>query len=155
YTHEAAKGIDFLNEPRHTVAGRVGHSIVHCDIKPQNLLLLGGGVKVADFGLADAIERSITSRTGAMTPAYAAPEIFQGQVSRYSDQYSLAVTYCRLRTGGLPFRGNQLQVMAGHLTRPPDLSLLPAPERDIVARALAKQPQDRWPSCRAFAEELA
>jgi hypothetical protein len=151
---EAAKGIDFLNEPRHTVAGRPGLSIVHCDVKPQNLLLLGGGVKVADFGLAGVIERSITGRTGGMTTAYAAPEFFQGQVSKYSDQYSLAATYYHLRTGRLPFPGNAHQMMAGHLLDPPDLMPLPEAERNVVGKALAKRPHDRWPSCRHFAEQL-
>ena len=90
-----------------------------------------------------------------MTPAYAPPEFFQGQVTPYSDQYSLAISYCQLRTGRLPFQGNPMQVMAGHLTQPPDLTIVPEREREIVGRAVAKQPCDRWPSCRAFVNELS
>jgi formylglycine-generating enzyme required for sulfatase activity len=145
YMREAAKGIDHLN----------GLDIQHRDIKPHNLLLVGGSVKVADFGLAKLLEHTITSITGAMTPAYAAPEFFGGRTSGWSDQYSLAVSYGQLRTGRLPFEGSHLQVMAGHATQPPDLSMLPESERPAVARALAKKPEERWPSCRAFVEALA
>jgi formylglycine-generating enzyme required for sulfatase activity len=155
YMREATKGIDFLNEPRHTIDGRPNQSIVHRDINPQNLLLVGGGVKVADFGLARVMERSVTASAGGMTPAYAAPEFFHKQVSKQSDQYCLAVSYCQLRSNRLPFEGHPLEVMAGHLTQPPDLTILPEAERDVVARALAKQPHDRWPSCRVFVQELA
>ena len=152
---EASKGIDYLNEPRHTVGGRSGLGIQHRDLKPQNILLVGGGVKVADFGAARWMEDSVTGHTGLQwTPAYAAPEFFLGATSRYSDQYSLAVTYCHLRTGRLPFTGDPAYVMAGHLMREPDLSMLAGVERPVVARALAKNPEERWPSCRAFAEAL-
>jgi formylglycine-generating enzyme required for sulfatase activity len=155
YMREAAKGIDFLNEPRHAIAGSPNQSIIHRDIKPQNLLLVGGGVKVADFGLSRAMERSVTASTGGLTPAYAAPELFQKHVGRQTDQYCLAVSYCQLCSNRLPFEGTPLQIMAGHLTQPPDLSILPEPERDVVGRALAKQGGDRWASCRVFVEELA
>jgi formylglycine-generating enzyme required for sulfatase activity len=155
YMREAAKGIDFLNEPRHAIAGRPNQSIIHRDIKPQNLLLVGGGVKVADFGLARVMERSVTASTGGLTPAYAAPELFQKHVGKQTDQYCLAVSYCQLRSNHLPFEGTPLQIMAGHLTQPPDLSILPEPERGVVARALAKQGSDRWASCRVFVEEVA
>jgi formylglycine-generating enzyme required for sulfatase activity len=155
YMREAAKGIDFLNEVRHTVSGRPNQRIIHRDIKPHNLLLVGGGVKVADFGLARVMEHSATASTGGMTPAYAAPELFQKHVAKQTDQYCLAVSYCQLRSNRLPFEGSPLQVMAGHLTQAPELAILPEAERHIVARALAKQPGERWPSCRVFVEELA
>jgi serine/threonine protein kinase len=143
--HEAAKGIDFLNS----------RQIQHRDIKPQNLLLLGGSVKVADFGLAKLLQDANASNSGSMTPAYAAPEFFRGRTSSRSDQYSLAVTYVHLRSGRLPFAGSCARVMVGHLHQPPDLTMLPAEERPVVARTLAKSPEERWPSCRAFVEALA
>src|SRR5262249_44893318 len=86
--------------------------------------------------------------------AYAAPEFFSGQTARQSDQYCLAVTYCELRTGELPFSGSAAEVMTGHIMGTPNLSALPECERPIVGRALAKKPADRWPTCRAFMEAL-
>jgi tetratricopeptide (TPR) repeat protein len=89
-----------------------------------------------------------------MTPSYAAPEFFDGKTSSQSDQYSLAITYCHLRGGRLPFEGNPAAVIAGHLMREPDLSMIPEIERPAVARALSKSPRDRWPSCRAFIQAV-
>jgi serine/threonine protein kinase len=155
YMREAAKGIDFLNEPRHSVEGAMGVSITHRDIKPQNLLLVGGGVKVADFGLARAVERSVITQRGGLTPVYAAPEFFEGKVHQQSDQYSLAVSYCQLRCNRLPFEGQPHQVMAGHLHGTPELGFLPEGEREVVARALARHPNDRWRSCRVFVQQLS
>jgi formylglycine-generating enzyme required for sulfatase activity len=145
YLHEAAKGIDHLNS--------IG--VQHRDIKPHNLLLVGGGVKVADFGLAKLLHSSATRHTVAMTPAYAAPETFRGRTTQQSDQYSLAVTYCELRCGQLPYEGNVIQLMAKHLKQEPNLGMLSAQERSVVVRALAQNPEARWPSCRAFALAMA
>jgi hypothetical protein len=145
YMREAAKGIDHLN----------ALGIQHRDIKPHNLLLIGHSVKVADFGLAKLLEHSITSNTGAMTLAYAAPEFLRGRTSSQSDQYALAVSYCQLRGCRLPFAGNPMQVIAGHATLRPNLGMLPPAERPVVARALAKTPARRWRSCGAFVEALA
>ncbi|MCI0380487.1 MAG: protein kinase [Gemmataceae bacterium] len=144
YMRQAAEALDFLHE----------HDIHHRDIKPQNLLLVGRTLKVADFGLARLLEHSASAHSGAMTIAYAAPEFFEGATTRQSDQYCLAVTYCLLRGGRLPFGGNFAQIMAGHLRKAPDLSMLPAYEQPAAARALAKKPGERWPTCRAFVEEL-
>jgi serine/threonine protein kinase len=153
YVADAARGIDYLNEPR-PEEGQP-HGVQHRDIKPANLLLVGGCVKVADFGLAKVLENSLASNTGSMTLAYAAPECINGSTSARSDQYSLAVTYCHLRGNRLPFRGTAQQLMFGHLMNPPDLDMLPPAEQPVVARALAKKPEQRWPSCRAFAQALA
>src|SRR5262249_55910576 len=152
---EAAKGLDYLNSPVHEVDGRENVSVQHRDIKPQNILLIGGGVKVADFGLARLLEQTVVSHSGSLTPLYAPPEFFHGQTTRTSDQYALAITYCQLRGGRLPFDGNVAQVTAGHLYRSPDLSMIQEAERPVVLRALAKQPEARWSGCEEFVEALA
>jgi tetratricopeptide (TPR) repeat protein len=154
YVREAAKAIDYLNAPCHHLRGRPGVGVQHRDIKPHNLLLVGGSVKVADFGLARRVGHAATD-TVHLTPAYAGPERFHGQTSGHSDQYALAVTYCQLRGGRLPFTGSVWQVMVGHSQDAPDLGMLPEAERPAIARALAKHPEDRWPDCRTLVEELA
>jgi formylglycine-generating enzyme required for sulfatase activity len=145
HLRDAARGLDHLNSL----------GVQHRDVKPQNLLLVGGSVKVADFGLAKLLGDKPASNSGSMTPAYAAPEYLRGKVSAHSDQYALAITYCELRGGRLPFEGDQAQILTGHLINPPNLTMLPAAERPAVAKALAKKPEDRWPSCRAFVQALA
>jgi serine/threonine protein kinase len=154
YMQDAARALDFLNDPVRTAAGRGRAGVQHRDVKPQNLLLVGGSVKLGDFGVACFLECSVGSHNGDLTPSYAAPEFFVRRTHKRSDQYSLAVAYCHLRGGELPFTGDAAEVMAGHLRRPPDLSMLPARERPVVARALAKNPDDRWPTCREFVRAL-
>jgi serine/threonine protein kinase/Tfp pilus assembly protein PilF len=144
YMSDAANGLDALNAKQ----------VQHRDVKPANLLLLDSGVKVADFGLAKVLEHTVGSNTGAGTLAYTAPECFKGKLAQQSDQYSLAVTYYHLRTGRLLFKGDQAQVMYAHLELDPDLSVLPPEEKVVLARALAKEPGMRWPSCGVFVNEL-
>jgi hypothetical protein len=144
YFTQAAAGVDYLHE----------QGIQHRDIKPSNFLLVGQTLKVADFGVARLLEHSTTGHTGHLTVAYAAPEFLESCTSKHSDQYSLAVSYCQLRGGRMPFAGTPAQVMAGHLYRAPDLSMLPEAERIPVGRALSKQPADRWPSCAAFIDAV-
>ena len=152
---QAARGLDFLNEAQHVlVEGGRPVGIQHGDVKPQNLLLVGSLCKVGDFGLLRQLAVTTPQKTNSMTAAYAPPEVFGGHSSAHSDQYSLAVSWCQLRGGRLPFEGPALQIMAGHLYRPPDLSMLPQAEQAAVARALSKPPQERWPSCRQFVEAL-
>jgi serine/threonine protein kinase/tetratricopeptide (TPR) repeat protein len=155
YFQHAARGIDYLNEPRHPMGGKKPLGVQHRDIKPANLLLVGGCVKVGDYGLARVMEKTLaTASSTAMTPDYAAPERFNRQTSGQSDQYSLACTYCHMRGGQPPFTGTPTEIMRGHLEGQPDLSRLPERERAAVARALAKDPKDRWPSCGDFVRAL-
>jgi len=150
YLSSAAVAVDFLNGASHSIDGRPGVGIQHRDLKPQNILLFGRCAKVADFGMARVMERSTAGHTGSWTLPYAAPEFFHGRTATQSDQYSLAVTYCQVRGGRLPFWGTAAEIMLGHTSMPPDLERLPEPEREVVARALAKQPGDRWPDCQSF-----
>ena len=154
YLSDVAAGVDYLNGYSHTVEGRPSMGVQHRDLKPPNILLFGGGAKVADLGMARAMEGEVAGHTGVWTFPYAAPEFFRGETTRQSDQYGLAVTYCQLRGGRLPFGGNAASVTAGHLFAEPNLDALPEAERPIVARALAKEAGDRWPNCRAFVDAL-
>lgn len=146
YLSEAAEALDLMNDR---------YKLQHLDIKPQNLFLVFNHIKVADFGLAKAFEGAVASVTGGVTPVYAAPETFQGEVSRFSDQYSLAIVYQELLTGVRPFNGqNTKQLLLQHLREPPDLSALPDHDRSVIARALDKEPNRRWPSCREMVQRL-
>ncbi len=154
YLSCAAAGIDYLNGYRHTIEGRPAVGIQHRDLKPENILLFGETAKVADFGMVRLMEASFASHTGTWTLPYAAPEFFRKQTACQSDQYALAVTYCQLRGGRLPFRGSTAEIVGGHMFGAPDLEGLPEPEQQVVARALSKCPEARWPDCRAFIEAL-
>jgi serine/threonine protein kinase, bacterial len=153
YLSQAADALDFLNATRHRVGGNIV-GIQHCDIKPSNLLVLGEAVKVCDFGLASTLSSSEAPHRPAGTLAYAAPEIFRGLLSRWTDQFALAVTYCELRGGRRPFANIPLRFAADYVHPRPDLSMLPVDERSIVARALAPHPWERWKSCGEFMVHL-
>src|SRR4051794_6836843 len=93
--------------------------------------------------------------TGGVTPVYAAPETFDGWLSRFSDQYILAIVYQELLTGVRPFPGSTMrQLVLQHLQSPPDIASLPANDRPPVLRALAKNPDDRFPTCLEFVQAL-
>jgi serine/threonine protein kinase len=131
-------------------------AVRHCDVKPSNLLIRGKSIKLADFSLAvQTTSPSWYYQRGGGTLSYSAPEIFQGWLSDRTDQYSLAVSYCQLRGGRLPFSDTP-STFTRHYVRPaPDLSMLPPSERPIIRRGLAWVPQDRWHSCTEMMEELA
>src|SRR5947207_1834796 len=140
YIRDAAEALDHMNEK---------HGLQHLDIKPRNLFLVSDRVKVADFGLVKHLERSSGSGVmGAVTPLYAPPETFTGEISDRSDQYSLAIVYQELLTGHRPFNGKNARQLANqHMNEPPDVRALPESERPIVGRALEKDPARRFPTC--------
>lgn len=131
------------------------YALQHLDIKPANLLVFGRRLKVADFGLVKNIYERSVSLVDGLTPTYAAPEVFEGQPTRASDQYSLAIVYQEMLTGQLPFDGVTAAKMATqHLRATPNLDALPRLQQPIVARALSKDPLQRYPDCTTFLAEL-
>ncbi|MBL8795492.1 MAG: serine/threonine protein kinase [Planctomycetia bacterium] len=154
YLSQAAAGIDFMNSRTHMLEGR-RVAFQHCDIKPSNLLLFGDTVKVADFGLASPTSAALKFHRRAGTLNYTPPEVFQGRLSDWTDQYALAVSYCEMRAGRMPFNDTPATFVKGFVRMAPDLTMLPESERPIVMRALNPTPQDRWPSCKDFIARLS
>ncbi len=146
YLVDSAEALDYMTEV---------HSLQHLDVKPENLLIVGNHAKVADFGLVKSIQDVTASMMAGLTPLYASPEVFNDQPSRQSDQYSLAIVYQEMLTGTLPFPGRNLaQLTAQHLNSPPRLNMLPPRDRDILSKALAKKPQERYRSCAEMIQAL-
>jgi serine/threonine protein kinase len=146
HLRDAADALDYMNDH---------HDLQHLDIKPQNLLLVGGRIKVADFGLVKDLQGTSASATGGVTPIYAAPEAFDGRVTRSSDQYSLAIVYQEMLTGVRPFTGKSaLQLAHQHINCPPVLDPLSAEDRIVMAKALAKSPSQRFATCREMINAL-
>lgn len=136
--------------------------IVHRDIKPGNILFDDRGVAfLSDFGVAKLLDAA-TMLTGSGvvgTPAYMSPEQFIGHdIDGRSDQYSLAVVIYEALSGQLPFDGNTVQMMYKHLnTEPPEIDLANLPSladlNSVLKKALAKNPNDRYPTVQAFVAE--
>lgn len=155
YIEEAAKGIDFLNTPRHDL-GDGPVAIQHCDVKPANLVLAGNSVLVCDFGLARLLSDVSSTATGIFgSAAYMSPETIAQHPGRASDQYSLAITYYELRTGRLPFTDHHLSsVLDSHRNGTLDFSGLPAAEEQVLRRATSIQPESRFKDCCELVREL-
>jgi serine/threonine protein kinase len=146
YMLQAAHGLDYLHE----------HNIIHHDVKPANILLRQRIVKVADFGLARMLEHQKLNASGASgTMAYMPPEVWEGKSSIHSDQYSLAATYVELRLGRSLFASRSIAALkSAHQHELPDLSSLPESEQEVLLKALAKDPDDRYSSCMEFVQAL-
>ena len=146
HLHDAADALDYLHD---------SYQLQHLDIKPGNLLMIGGHVKVADFGLLKDLRDVDCSVVGGLTPIYAPPELFDGRPSMNSDQYSLAVMYQELLTGTRPFNGRTIaQLATQHVHSPPNLEPLPPYDRPVAAKALEKDPSRRFKNCHDFVAAL-
>jgi serine/threonine protein kinase len=154
YLSQAAEVLDFLNSQQHRI-GTGTYGIQHCDVKPSNLLVCGNTVKLSDFSLSSLISASVMPHRVAGTFCYAAPEVFKGFLSKWTDQYALAASYCELRGGRPPFSAPPLRSDTAYVPPAPDLTMLPELEGRVVARALAPVPEERWRSCREFMDKLA
>lgn len=156
YMSEAALAIDFLNGASTT--NSIRPSILHCDIKPSNILITGDSAQLCDYGLSrvvvgDAFSVTTTSMVGSA--AYISPECISRSPSRTSDQYSFALTYVELRTGRLPFSSTALMdVLEAHRNNHLLLDDIPKPERAVVQRATHLNPLKRFSCCTAFVNGL-
>jgi serine/threonine protein kinase/tetratricopeptide (TPR) repeat protein len=165
--------IDILRQLLDVLSEAHQLDIVHLDLKPDNIILEptrrgGDFVKVVDFGLARMLEgtphTSGPSNTIAGTPDYMSPEQCRGESpDARSDLYAVGVVLFLLLTGKLPFEAESpTQVLLNHLSMAPPDPRKARPERgipdglvEVLTRALAKHPNDRFQTAAEFSESLA
>jgi eukaryotic-like serine/threonine-protein kinase len=139
--------------------------ILHRDIKPDNMLIgRQGELLLSDFGIAQLSQTGRSSIEASFvtggTPFYMAPEMFRGKPEKASDQYSLAVVVYEWLCGAVPFSGgNFIQLGYQHTHEPvPPLRdknpAIPFAIEQVILKALAKVPKDRYPEVKDFAEDM-
>ena len=151
---DAALGLHYAHE----------RGLVHRDVKPGNILISDDGqVKVADFGIARAVNAETVTQTAAVfgTAAYVAPEQAQGApVDRRTDVYALGCVLYEMLTGRQPFTGDSAVALAyKHVSEAPvtpsayDDAISPQLDA-VVLKAMAKAPDDRYQTAREFGADL-
>src|SRR5829696_1313313 len=159
-----AEAVEWLRGTAAALDAAHDRGIVHRDVKPGNILFdEHGDVSLADFGIARVAYDPTVTTTGEIlgTAAYISPEQADGgAATAASDVYGLAVVAFELLTGTRPFStGNFAATARQHVEMAPPVAsernpaLSPAVD-DVLARGLAKDPRERWPSASAFVEAL-
>jgi serine/threonine protein kinase/DNA polymerase III delta prime subunit len=155
--------VDFVTQIAAALQYAHNHGCIHRDVKPENILLdADDRLLLSDFGLSLLTPSSepLSTQDPAGTARYMAPEQLRGKPGFASDQYALAVMVYEWLCGELPFHGNMWEIGHQHLhSDPPPLRSvrpeIPHLLEQVVLRALAKKPQDRFVSIQAFAQALA
>jgi serine/threonine-protein kinase len=138
--------------------------ILHRDVKPENVMVRKDGVlKLMDFGVAQVVDLERMTVTGQIlgSPAYMAPEVLDGRTLDFrSDVFSVGVMLYQMATGVLPFTGKNphevlRRVSDGKFADPRTVNRLVSDQlARVIARALARKPEDRFPTVAAMVEEL-
>ncbi len=152
YVKQVADALQYAHE----------HKVVHRDVKPENMLVgQRQELLLSDFGIATVAHStaSLSAEAAVGTIAYMAPEQIQDQPRPASDQYALGVTVYEWLCGARPFSGSFTALVTQHLWQsPPPLQgrapAITAEIEQVVLRAMAKDPRQRFPSVVAFAEAL-
>lgn len=123
-------------------------SIIHRDLKPANILLQKGTPRLSDFGISRVLRTTSHDSAVAGTPAYMAPEAFDGKRSQQADLWSVGVILYQLTCGELPFpQKDMASLLGGIFTRGLEFpSTIPIPVKHVIERALEKNPKDRYGS---------
>lgn len=150
----AALATRFIHDTLHGLDAAEKAGLIHRDVKPANLFIADGRVKLTDFGLARPLDGSADLTAAGLvvgTPHYLAPEIAKGAPpSVQSDLYALGATFFELLAGRPPYPGKSaVEVLTQHLTSSiPDIAMVapdvPPATAAVITRLLAKDPRDRY-----------
>ena len=152
FVKQVAEALDYAHSQR----------LIHRDVKPENMLLGANmDVLLSDFGIALITQttREQSRHEVVGTAAYMSPEQLQGRPQPASDQYALGIVVYEWLAGDLPFRGTFTEVASQHVLAPPPPLRQKIPDisyeiETVIQTALAKDPQRRFASARAFATAL-
>jgi formylglycine-generating enzyme required for sulfatase activity len=157
--------LPILNQLANALDHAHGHGLVHRDVKPANVMIdRRGHVTLTDFGLVRAAQETRLTATGAMmgTPKYMSPEQVAGDTAGPpADLYSLAMIAYEMLAGTPPFDDDSTPAILYKQVHEPPPSIhthcpgLPSATEDVLSRALAKDPTERFESCEAMVNALA
>lgn len=148
-TIQILNGLEFLHS----------RNIIHRDLKPANILLQGKTPRLADFGISRALRTTVASQSQHIsgTFAYMSPEALDGKRSIQTDIWSVGVNLYQFLTGNLPFPQKEPSVLIAAIMMRESEPLpndIPQDVKNIVAKALAKQPENRYKTASEMREDL-
>lgn len=156
--------IDIMSQLTDGMAHAHDSYIIHRDIKPQNIMILENGlIKITDFGIAMALNSTQLTQTNSVMGSvhYLPPEQANGKGSTIrSDIYSMGILMYELLSGGVPYKGdNAVEIALKHLKEPlpsikRKLPELPQSIENIILRATAKNPQNRYKDAREMHQDI-
>ena len=159
-----SEAIDIMSQLTDGMAHAHDSYIIHRDLKPQNIMIKDDGqIKITDFGIAMALNSTQLTQTNSVMGSvhYLPPEQASGKgCTIKSDIYSMGIIFYELLTGSLPFKGdNAVEIALKHMREPvpsvrEDNPSIPQSIENIIKRATAKNPKNRYDSARSMHEDL-